>query len=168
MFLYLVQHAQAKTKQEDPERSLNREGLDAAGKMASYAGRHLNISVDTIVHSGKKRAQQTAEILAAEIKPAGGVLARADLDPDSDPAAWVDILTHQDDDIMIVGHLPHLSKLTTMLLCGFEGKDKIHFRNCGIVCLEKDESAFWSLNWMMVPSVICDCREEKDYCGKHH
>jgi len=37
MFLYLVQHAEAKKEEEDPARGLSEKGLQDIKKMAAYA-----------------------------------------------------------------------------------------------------------------------------------
>jgi broad specificity phosphatase PhoE len=62
MELYLIQHGEAKSKQEDPERPLTAKGAENIKKTASFF-KQLPKRLDLIWHSGKKRAEQTAEIL---------------------------------------------------------------------------------------------------------
>ena len=64
----------------------------------------------------KKRAEQTAEVLADAIKINKEHIARDGLGPNDDVAALKDELLLSKEDIMIVGHLPFLSKLTSLLL----------------------------------------------------
>jgi len=62
MRLYLVQHGEAKREEEDPSRPLTENGrreVEIVAKFLSEAG----IKIDKILHSGKLRAAQTAEIL---------------------------------------------------------------------------------------------------------
>ncbi len=63
MKLYLVQHAKAASKQADPQRPLTEEGRRDIQKVASFI-RPLGLGLDYLWHSGKKRAAETAEILA--------------------------------------------------------------------------------------------------------
>ena len=55
-------------------------------------------------------------------------------------------------DIMIVGHLPFLQKLTSLLLFSTEENDSITFKNSGIVCLEYQEK--WKLLWQITPDLL--------------
>ena len=72
MFLYLVQHADAKKEEEDPYRSLSEKGIQDINRIASYVWQ-LNIKVLKIFHSSKLRAKQTAEILFEYLKPIKGL-----------------------------------------------------------------------------------------------
>ena len=63
MKLYLIQHGEAKSEAEDPERSLTTKGLEEVRKV-SKVGKALNIRPSMVYHSGKIRAQQTAEMIA--------------------------------------------------------------------------------------------------------
>ncbi len=60
--LFLIQHGEAKTKDEDPERRLTEHGAAVVEKMATWAAR-AGVKVSEIRHSGKRRAEQTASIL---------------------------------------------------------------------------------------------------------
>jgi phosphohistidine phosphatase len=55
MDLYLVQHAEAKSEQEDPLRPLSAKGRDDITRVAAYLAQ-LNIPVTKIFHSTKLRA----------------------------------------------------------------------------------------------------------------
>ena len=55
MFLYLVRHGEAKSKDEDPERSLSDKGVDDVKKVARAMFRK-KVAVASIFHSGKARA----------------------------------------------------------------------------------------------------------------
>jgi len=154
MRLYLVQHAESKRKEEDPSRPLSEKGEGDIRKVARYAEKHLQIHVRQIVHSGKLRAKQTAEVLAEHIHPEKGVKVAEGLEPLADPKAWISQLAETTEDIMIVGHLPHLSKFATHLLTGDEIKDVVTFRMAGISCLERNESGGWTIRWMITPEII--------------
>jgi phosphohistidine phosphatase len=153
MFLYLVQHGEARSKEEDPARGLSEKGLDNARKAADYAGR-LGINVYQIFHSGKTRALQTAQVFVDYLKPENGISEQDGLAPADDPHTWFERLSNADKDTMLVGHLPHLSKLSALLLCGDTEKTVIGFKNACIVCLKKVDESDWSLEWMITPEFI--------------
>ena len=71
MQLYLVQHGAAKNEAEDPQRTLTTEGTKTVERMAKCLS-SLTLSVVRIEHSGKERARQTAEIMAAHLRPRRG------------------------------------------------------------------------------------------------
>lgn len=152
MLLYLVQHADAKREEEDPSRPLSEKGLQDIKKVASYVSQ-LNIKGYKIFHSSKLRARQTAEVLSENLKPTKGVSEVDGLTPLDDPKIWAERLKDIPDDIVLVGHLPHLGKLTSLLLCGDADKGIVSFKMAGIVCLKRDDSA-WSLQWMLTPEMI--------------
>jgi phosphohistidine phosphatase len=152
MNLYLVQHGEAKTEEEDPERALNQRGAEVVERIAAWAAK-VGIQVDQIRHSGKRRAQQTAEILADRIEPNHGVVPVSGLKPNDDINAWAENLAKESESVMLVGHLPFLSRLTSLLLVGDLTKEIVRFRNGGIVCLIREEDR-WLLDWAMTPDLV--------------
>jgi phosphohistidine phosphatase len=154
MKVYLIQHAEAKSKEEDPDRPLSDRGWAEIRTVAAYVAEHANIEVNQIYHSGKARARQTAEVLAAALHPADGVDQVDDLSPLAEPSVWAARLADVTDDIMLVGHLPHLSKLAGLLLCQDEDKTVVAFQMGGIVCLSQAESGDWSVCWMVTPEIV--------------
>jgi len=127
MKLYLVQQGDAKTKEESPDRPLTDKGKDVSEKTACFAAEQAQISVNAVLHSGKTRARDTAEIMAAYLCPTKGVSEEKDLLPNDDPQEWASRLSEEKEDIMLVGQLPHLSKLASLLLAGSYEKDIIDF-----------------------------------------
>lgn len=153
MFLYLVQHGEAKSKEDDPLRPLSDEGVRSVEKTAKYIEK-LNLKVDKIFHSGKLRAEQTAAIISVAITPTPPVSEEDSLSPNDDPNIWAERFKQSEVDIMIVGHLPHLSRLGSILLCGFGKINIISFKNAGVVCLKRDENGEWALCWTLIPEMI--------------
>ena len=72
MRLYLVQHAKAASKEVNPERPLTEEGLRDIKKVAEFV-KPLNLCVDYLWHSGKKRTVQTVEVVK-KIKEATAII----------------------------------------------------------------------------------------------
>lgn len=155
MNLYLVQHAQALSKEEDPERPLSTDGRAEIERMASYAANTLQLEVARIWNSGKTRAAQTAEVLAEHLRPPLGVRVSDELGPVDEPEAWAERLPEMSHDVMLVGHLPHLSRLASLLLAGDSERTVVQFRNAGLVCLAY-EGERWALHWLLRPELLPD------------
>ena len=154
MELYLVQHSESKSKEEDPERGLSDHGFANIRKMAAYA-KKLNISVENIYYSNKLRARQTAEELAKTVIPAMGLKQREDIAPMDNVTSIKDEIKTRENSLMIIGHLPFMNKLASALLCEDEEKNIVSFLNGCIVKLSKnDETNAWSLKWMITPEII--------------
>ena len=153
MLLYLVRHGKAKSEAEDPLRPLSEKGFQEISRTASYLAR-LNISVNQIFHSGKLRAKQTAEVLSGIIRPIKGVQETDGLAPSDDPAIWAKRLDEIADPIMLIGHLPHLGKLTSLLLTGNANREIVSIKTGGVICLEKNNAGYWSLQWMITPEIV--------------
>jgi len=155
MLLYLVQHAEANPEEKDPSRGLSEKGLSDIRKTAHHAA-GLAIKVNQIFHSGKKRAQQTAQILAENLHPAEGIAESDGLAPMDEPEIWADRLSSTEEDIMLVGHLPHMGKLAALLICGDKNKKAVNFKMAGVVCLKRNDDMSWSLEWMLTPEQMIE------------
>ncbi|UCG59989.1 MAG: phosphohistidine phosphatase SixA [Phycisphaerales bacterium] len=153
MKLYLVQHAKATSKEVDPRRPLSEQGLAEIQKVAAFV-RPLNLHVDRLWHSGKTRAVQTADVLAEVIDLTNAPVARDDLGPTDDVTAIKNELSSAAEDIMIVGHLPFLSKLASLLLTGSESAGTVAFRNAGVVAISRSEQEQWQTDWIVVPDIL--------------
>jgi phosphohistidine phosphatase len=152
MALYLVQHGKSLPKDVDPEQGLSDEGIAETKRIADVAGSY-KVDVSLIRQSGKKRARQTAEILAEALKPAAGVAEVSGLKPLDDvaaAAAEIDAAANT----MLVGHLPFMERMASFLVTGKAEKPIFKFQNSGIVCLEKDpQSGSWLIVWTLMPSI---------------
>jgi phosphohistidine phosphatase len=149
--LYLVQHGEANSEAEDPERSLTVRGEKETRKI-SGAAKRLDIRPSRIYHSGKKRAEQTAGIIARALDLSAQLGQR--LNPNDDVRPWVERISREAEDLMIVGHLPFLEKLASFLVCGNEGAKAVLFRYSAILCLEKREFGRWAVAWVLKPEMV--------------
>ena len=152
MKVYLVQHGNALAKDVDPDRPLSEEGIRDVEKIAAFI-KPLNLSISSIWHSGKTRAGQTADILAGAVKSSEGVTQHDCLSPNDDVTKIKDELTGSKQDIMIVGHLPFLSRLASLLISGSTEKEVVAFKQGGIVCLQADDRINFQLGWMITPQL---------------
>jgi len=153
LFLYLVQHAEAKKEAEDPARDLTAKGLQDIKRVANYLEK-LNLPVKQVFHSGKTRALSTARILAESLNPSQGISETQGLAPLDDPGSWAGQISKMDEDIVLVGHLPHLAKLAALLLTGDQEKNVINFKMGGMVCLRRMAAGQWAVDWMVIPEII--------------
>jgi phosphohistidine phosphatase len=152
MALYLVQHGKALPRDQDAEQGLSREGVADVERIADVA-RQYGVRVRSIHHSGKKRARQTAEIFAAALLPGEDVHVRTGIDPLDDVTLIAGDLNSVND-LMLVGHLPFMERLTAYLITGEPEKLVFKFQNGGIVCLDKDQDRrFWFIKWTLMPSI---------------
>jgi phosphohistidine phosphatase len=153
MELFLVRHGHAATKDQDPARPLTDAGADVVRQMATIAARS-GVMVDEIRHSGKLRAQQTAEILAEALEPPRGVNAVPGLEPESDVGPVAEMLGETEQRLMLVGHLPFLGRLVGRLVAGNADVPVVRFGTASIVRLVYERGA-WSVDWAMKPDVAC-------------
>jgi phosphohistidine phosphatase len=155
MRLYLIQHAKAMAKEENRERPLNDEGRADAAKMARFLKRS-GPAVGQIWHSGKRRAGQTADIYSESLGIPGKPTAREGLGPNDNVALLRDELAVETTDTMIVGHMPFVSRLATLLLTGYESPAVVTFINAGIVCLERTKDGRWTVEWIVTPDSVAE------------
>ena len=152
MALYIVQHGQSLTRDIDPEKGLSNQGIETVKKIARVA-QNYGVKVARIQHSGKKRALQTAELLAATLKPADGLQEVADIKPMDDVAIFASRVDYSAN-IMVVGHLPFLERLTSFLVIGQQSPIVFKLQNGGILCLDQIEhSDVPAIKWALMPQV---------------
>lgn len=150
MDLYLVQHGEAAAEEVDPARPLTEQGRAQVARVAR-AARRMGVSVTRIHHSGKLRAHQTAEVLARELGLGSGVSKVDGLAPNDDPTTARRLVETLEAPVMLVGHLPHLSRLTSLLVAGDASREIVAFRMGGIVCLARGGDGTWRVRWALPP-----------------
>jgi phosphohistidine phosphatase len=148
MKIYLVQHGEAAAKEVEPERPLTEQGMKDVQRIAE-ALKRAGVEVKRVIHSGKLRAQQTAEILAIEIAPKLQLETSDLINPNDNPVAF-DLQT----DTVVVGHLPFMAKLVSHLVTGDESQTLVAYQPGSIVCLELIEKDNWQINWMLRPELL--------------
>jgi phosphohistidine phosphatase len=153
MLLYLVRHGDAKRSEEDPLRPLSNNGVKEVNKIAAYAS-GKGVRVNRIFHSGKLRAEQTAQILFRHLQPEKAISDADGLAPMDDPRIWFNRISGMEEDIMLVGHLPYMSVLSDLLLSGGKGRSQLGFNTGGTACLSRDSNGKWKLEWMVNPGDI--------------
>ncbi len=147
--LYIVQHGKAYPKEVDPDRKLTEEGIKETQVIARLLA-SKNVKISKIFHSGKTRARMTAEIIG-EVLNVKDIYEAEGLSPLDDPNIWARRISEFDEDIILVGHLPHLSKLVTILLN--IDREVVKIRYSSVLCL-LDEDGRWVIEWYLTPDLI--------------
>ena len=153
MVVYLIQHGKPLSKADDPERPLSPEGINDVSNLAEFLHR-LGITVHDVYHSGKRRARETAEIMASSLTAGTEPMEKSGLSPMDDAGDMAEHINNREGDLLIAGHLPHLSRLTSLLVTGSETIPIVRFQQGGLVCLERSEEDRWTVSWMLVPEII--------------
>ncbi len=152
MALFLVQHGKNLKKDVDPGQPLSDEGVAEVKRIAQTASNY-NVQVDEIRHSGKQRALQTAEIFADYLQAAGGIHEMEGIKALDDVVPIAETI-EANKNIMLVGHLPFMERLTSYLTAGNQDITIMKFQNGGIVCLDQlDDSGDWAIKWTLMPNI---------------
>jgi phosphohistidine phosphatase len=149
MDFYLARHGEAVADLIDPERPLTQAGRESVQRVASLAA-EKGVRITVIYHSGILRAGQTAEIIARYLTPDDGVRTMPGLHPEDDPALAAAELAVARNPLMLVGHLPHLNRLASLLSCRDPDKKAIDFAPATIACYGR-AGTLWTLNWTIAP-----------------
>ncbi|MBM9605344.1 phosphohistidine phosphatase SixA [Desulfopila inferna] len=145
MALFLVQHGRSASKDVDPEKGLTSKGIEET-ELITEVARGYEVNVRKIIHSGKKRAAQTADLFRDIVQdsiPVEQVSGIAPLDDVRDYAKHIDPA----ENCMVVGHMPFLERLLSFLTTGSPDIKVYHFQNSGIVCLDAEKGEDGGLNW---------------------
>jgi len=151
MALLLVQHGKSLPKDKDPANGLSEEGISEVERIAGIAKKY-GVNVSRIMHSGKKRALQTAEIFAEALEPDEGIQEIEGINPLDDVHVFADKIEISDN-LMLVGHLPFMERLTSYLITGSIEKPVFKFQNGGILCMDKDLDKGWLIKWALMPDI---------------
>lgn len=153
MRLYLVQHGIPKPESEDPQKPLSEIGKVEVERVAQVL-KKSGVKVSKILHSGKLRAKETAEIMGDYLNPSDGIGETEGLNPLDSPDIWANKLSELKEPLMLVGHLPHLQKLCSLLVIKNSEKPIVKFRQGGVVALERDEKGDWIILWTLYPDFL--------------
>jgi phosphohistidine phosphatase len=141
MLLALVHHADAVGPGVDPQRPLSSPGLEQAERLAGRA-KAAQFSPAAIWHSGKLRARQTGEAFLRACNPFAEFRMVRGLHPDDSPEIIRDAIGGENQDLLVVGHMPHIPALLQLLVPG-----AAQFPAHGLVMLDRDDRGDWKEVW---------------------
>lgn len=152
MKLYLTRHGQANRPEVDPEKNLSQKGRADVGRVAAFLETNKNVQVKQVFHSGKSRAQQTAEIMASAIAPGADIVKIDGINPNDPVEPLVDLIETWTEDTQVVGHLPYMANIVSQLVSG-DHSLTVMFEAGTTVCLEKLEG-HWIILWVVGPGIV--------------
>ena len=138
MPVYLVRHGEAVSELVDPTQPLSERGRAGVARVARQAAT-IGLAV--------------AEILARHLTPPPDLQEVDWLAPTADPGMAQDAALSAVEPLMLVGHLPHMARLASLLLTGNPNREVVRFRNATVVCLERVEDD-WVLLWALGPDLV--------------
>jgi phosphohistidine phosphatase len=117
------------------------------GSQLAKAGARASI----LVHSGKQRARETAELLGPSIGARERTQRNSGIDPNDATEPFAREVERWTADAMVVGHLPFMSRLVSRLVAGDEETSTVGFHAGTAVCLEREGAGTWSIAWVIHP-----------------
>ncbi len=151
MYLYVLQHGEAVTEEIQPERPLSEQGIRDIRILALHM-QNMGVQLGNIFHSGKLRAQQSAELIAETISPEIQPVQTAGLNPNDDPMEIVEDIEQMDENILLVSHMPFVSRLCSTLLTGSAEAGFASMPGT-LFCLKKADDR-WQLAYMLRPDFL--------------
>jgi len=149
MKLYIMRHGKAAAAQQGQDQILTPDGHAAIENLADMLGRQ-GIRVERILHSGKTRARQTAEIMASRVSDYIIPEVHPHIKPNDNPQALIDDIRHWHSDTLVVSHLPFIPALLPLLTSATSGHSAISFEPGTIICLSPDNDD-WQIEWVESP-----------------
>ncbi|MBN1586215.1 MAG: phosphohistidine phosphatase SixA [Candidatus Omnitrophica bacterium] len=158
MKLYLLRHGEACSGGDDAHRQLTGKGRRQAQCVAKFL-KDTGAQVDCIWHSNRTRAVQTAEQVQSVLGAQTERMEQEGLGP-GDMAILAagrieSFFVEQDGrSLLVVSHLPFLPQLARELLGGKATVGVVDFPEAGILCLKKEGSEKWDLEWVTSPELL--------------
>lgn len=148
MKVYLTHHANALSKEQDPERHLSEQGVQESVRLGKFM-KATGAQPARIIHSDKQWTRETGERVAAEIGLTGKTaVADYGIAPEDPVEPFIEEIEAGGGDIMMTGHGDFLIRAGSKLLTGDEKNWVIEFRpgNGSTFCLEKADDG-WKVAW---------------------
>src|SRR5262245_8218694 len=161
MNLYLLRHGVAADLDThglatDSERPLTPKGERKLWKIAEGM-REFELSFDVIPSSPYRRARQTAQIIAEAFRASKKIEFSETLTPAGSTKKLVELLNHlapAGEEVLLVGHEPHLSEFISLLVSGKPGFAVI-MKKGGLCKLSVETLRYGrcaALEWLLTPT----------------
>jgi phosphohistidine phosphatase len=136
MRLYVVQHGDALPKVVDPDRPLSDRGRADIQRLAAWLF-NRGVKVARVLHSGKTRALETAELFQSLLVPSSEIEAGEQLGPNDSPDFILGQLAAADEDTLIAGHMPFVSRLVSQAVSDSSHLQLVEFIPGSVAGLER-------------------------------
>ena len=145
-----MRHCDACSAAEDPERPLTETGLADAHKLADHL-QYQNCHIASTMHSGIKRAQQTAEIIALVCGSESITAAPNYLGHNASIEETSNLANSLVEDTLFVSHMPFIAEFVSHLITDAGASSPlVSFPPGTIVCLKRSDES-WLIDWMLKP-----------------
>lgn len=154
MKLYIMRHGQAESLPNSKgQRPLSPVGVAELEALAR-ALEPKSLQISHVMHSEKRRAEETAKIMAKAIAKDQSMACSPLLNPDKDIDDLLIDIEAWHDDTLLVGHMPCVSQLVSQLVTGGQFIDVVRFAPGTLVCLERYDQSQWIVNWVLRPCLV--------------
>lgn len=157
MNLYVLRHASAGTRRENPlidvKRPLDKEGKQQCMLVGSYLNA-LKVQFDLIASSPLKRALQTASLVGTETGYDAKIQVTEALSPGATVSAFQQYVAGlgRYENVLIVGHNPNLPLFLGSLFAS-SGRSSIRMRKGAIARVDLTRRP-GALNWLVDPRIL--------------
>ncbi len=103
------------------------------------------MEVTEILHSGKTRARETAELLEPLSKPGGGSRGAVGLAPNDPPRDFLQALGDQSAAVLVAGHMPFVSRAVAVAVTGEPDRQLVDFLPGSVAGIARDAAGTWRL-----------------------
>lgn len=153
MRLFILRHAEAQTKEENPDRPLSDVGKQKLNKLGALLKAN-DIQFSKIYHSSKLRAEETATIISSLTDSNAKPEEIEGLEPNDPLDKILEKIQKINSDLLVVGHLPQLNLLITKLLSDIDNKEIINLNAGTLVCCEQQDDKTFQLLWCLDPALV--------------
>ncbi len=152
MKIYLARHGDYLNGNDDFTRGLSERGRRDIAAVAN-ALKEKGVTIHRTIHSRRLRAQQTAEILADTLMSSSVLDMVEGITPNDEPDEFIaETFAKLPTDTIVVGHLPFMGRLVSLLLTGDADKSPDNFEAGTVVCMEQTDNSKWTKLWTVHPS----------------
>jgi phosphohistidine phosphatase len=163
MKFFLMRHGDSQNGLDDAGRTLSGDGVREA-KLAGAFLKQSGARLGAIYHSPFLRSRQTAEIVAGVLGLTEKLSERGGLLPGDSVSSFADEmekLAIGEAGRLVVGHLPFVEDLASLLISGSEGGVSIRFTTGSLIGLERFEfTNEWILRFHITSKLISQFFDE--------
>jgi phosphohistidine phosphatase len=161
MRLYIVQHGDSVPKDIDRDRPLSDRGRTDIKRLTAWLSSH-NVQIAEILHSGKTRAKETAEILRPLLKSPSQIHESDGLAPNDSPEAFLYQLRDLKKDMLVAGHMPFVARTVSQALTGAPDRQLVEFVPGSVAGVVRSDGASWRLFMFARPEFFSRGRISQD------
>lgn len=141
MHVYLLRHGEAGSAASDAARRLTPRGQTDIRAVAVVLAKSPSRPA-MIWHSPLVRARESAELVAASLKPRPPLEACEWLRPGAEPRQARERIEAASEPLLLVGHLPHLERLVASIVVGDESAEIVALGTAALVGLRRAGAGF--------------------------